>query len=190
MNPPGDLPGPLTAVSLTVLVVTVVLFAAFTLGGHRASSAVRRLLDDATSLAPVYALAGGLVAAMGLGLGTAFASYRYEAALHDLAWEAYDVWIELDAAAAPPVGEAAGAGTSPAGAVWAVLALVVLGILGLVLYVVAGFDRAASRRRAVGWGAALTVSVVVLLGLAVVVMWHDVGVREQAWELWLGQEVR
>ncbi len=188
MNPPADLPGTLTVTSLVVLVVTVLVFTVFALGGHRTSSALRRLFDDSSSLLPVYALAAGLVAAMLLALGTGFAVHRYETALHELAWEAYDVWFELDRAGAAPAGSPPGEGRGVLA--WVAVSAVVLAIVGLVAYVLLGFDRAPSGRRAVGWGAFLATTGVVLLGVAVLVMGHDVGLREQAFERWLGQEAR
>ncbi|GAA1715764.1 hypothetical protein GCM10009809_09900 [Isoptericola hypogeus] len=190
MTPPTDGTGPLGTVTVTVLVIAVLFFAYFVLDGVRRLPRVRETFADARSLTPAYLLGGGAAAVMALALALAYASSRYENALDELALDAYDVWLGLEHAGQPlPSGPPPG-GQVPGGLVVAAVVAVVVALVLLALYLAHGFGRAATLRRAFWWGAALVVGVALLIGLAALAMWHDVGVHEQAWESWLGEEVR
>ncbi len=190
MTPPADLPGALATTTGLFLILIVLWFPYYTAFGILRLPRTRRVLEEARTLLPSYLLRGGAATAMFLALGLAYATYRFEEALHDLAYDGYDVWNlreylgEPLPSGPPPAGQEAGV------AVVAAVAVVMAAIVYLGYYVSHGFGRVSSWRRATWRGAALIGVIVVLIGLTVLLMWHDVGVHEQAWESWLGEEVR
>ncbi|WP_166845576.1 hypothetical protein [Isoptericola sp. BMS4] len=190
MTLPSDPPGVLATTTGLFLIVVVLWFPYFTAFGIFRLPRTRRALMEARTTIPGYLLRGGAATSMFLALGLAYSTSRYEEALEDLAWDAYDVWDLREYA-----GEALPSGAPPEGqdpgiAVVVAVAVVIAAIVYLAYYAAHGFGRVSTGRRAVWWGAALIGVIVVLVGLTALLMWHDVGMHEQAWESWFGEEIR
>ena len=190
MSLPTDPPGTLVTTTGLFLIVVVLWFPYYTALGIYRLPRTRRVLQEAGTVVPAYLLRGGAATSMFLALGLAYASDRYEEALYDLAFDAYDVWDLREYAGEPLPSGPPPAGQEPGVAVVAAVAVVIAAIVYLGYYVSHGFGRVSGMRRAAWRGVAIIGVIAALIGVTVLLMWHDVGVHERAWESWFREEVR
>jgi hypothetical protein len=181
MSFPADPPWPSQTVAALFAVAVVLLFTWFVLGGFRRFRAILETMENAPDLKPAYAFPGGVAWMMFAAVGAFIAVHLTTDALRDVVQEGFDVWWAAgrpEEFPAPP-----GQGIGAAG--WIGLVVVMLAVAWGLSYVLHGFQRYGSGKRAAQVGV-LRLGLVSLVVLAYGgVLWWEVGRQQQAWADWI-----
>ncbi|WP_402462004.1 hypothetical protein [Isoptericola aurantiacus] len=181
MSFPADPPWPSQTVAGLFLIAVVVFFAWFCLRGPAHVPAVRAVVLAAAGDGPERLFRIGVAWAMFAAAGAWLAVQMATDALRDVEQDGFDVWWAAGRPDDFPVPPSAGIGA----VAWLGLAVASSAVLWGIWYVLHGFQRHGSGRRAVQV-VALRLSLGSLVVLAYGgVLWWEVARQQHAWASWI-----
>ncbi|ANC31233.1 hypothetical protein [Isoptericola dokdonensis] len=181
MSFPADPPWPSQTVTALFLIVVVVFFGWFCLMGGARVPAVRAVLSEAVSDFTERVFRAGVGWAMFSAAGAFVVVQLATDALRETAQDGFDVWWAAGRPEEFPVPPDQGIGVLG----WMGLVIVMAAVVWGIAYVLHGFQRYGSGKRAVQVGV-LRLGLVSLVVLAYggVLRW-EVGRQQQAWADWI-----
>jgi hypothetical protein len=182
MSFPADPPWPSQTVAGLFLIAVAIFFAWFCLMGGTRVSAVRAVVSKAVSDFTERVFRAGVAWAMFAACG-AFAVVQFATdSLRETAQDGFDVWWAAGRPDEFPVPPDHGIGVLG----WTGLVIAMAAVVWGISYVLHGFQRYGSGKRAVQVGALRLVLVSLVVLAYGGVLWWEVGRQQQAWAEWIG----